>query len=122
INKEKARWLGLNIVDIDQTIRLAVAGLSLGQFSDANGNKKEIIITSPKEERASLSSFDHLFVNNITGGAVPIRQVADLELESSPVTINHYNKTRVVSVNAFVQKGFLADRVIDEIMEEMDAM
>src|SRR5690606_30500378 len=31
-------------------------------------------------------------------------------------------KRRVVSINAFVQKGFLVDRVIDDVITKMDAM
>jgi hypothetical protein len=30
----------------------------MGSYSDANGDKKEIIVTSPKDERASLVNFD----------------------------------------------------------------
>jgi multidrug efflux pump subunit AcrB len=106
IQKEKARSLGINIQEVDRTVRLAVAGLKMGSYSDANGDQKEIIVTSPKEERASLISFNNLFVNNNQGAAVPIEQIADLELESSPLYIDHFNKIRTVSVTAFVQRGF----------------
>jgi multidrug efflux pump subunit AcrB len=120
IQKEKARSLGINILEVDRTVRLAVAGLKLGSYSDANGDQKEIIVTSPKEERASLISFNKLFVNNIQGAAIPIEQIADLEFESSPLLISHYNKTRTVSVTAFVQEGFLADRVINEVSAKVE--
>jgi multidrug efflux pump subunit AcrB len=120
IQKEKARSLGINILEVDRTVRLAVAGLKLGSYSDANGDQKEIIVTSPKEERASLISFNKLFVNNNQGAAIPIEQIADLEFESSPLLISHYNKTRTVSVTAFVQEGFLADRVINEVSAKVE--
>ena len=100
---------------LDRTVRLAVAGLKMGSYSDDNGDQKEIVVTSPKEERASLISFNKLFVDNNHGAAVPIEQIADLELESSPLYIDHFNKTRTVSVTAFVQEGFLADRIINEV-------
>jgi multidrug efflux pump subunit AcrB len=115
IHKEKARSLGVNILDVDRTVRLAVAGLNLGRFSDAEGDEKQIFITTPKLERASLLNFDNLFINNQQGAAIPVQQIADLKLESSPLYINHYNKTRTVSVTAFVQEGYLADRLIAEV-------
>jgi multidrug efflux pump subunit AcrB len=115
IHKEKARSLGVNILDVDRTVRLAVAGLNLGRFSDAEGDEKQIFITTPKLERASLLNFDNLFINNQQGAAIPVQQIADLKLESSPLYINHYNKTRMVSVTAFVQEGYLADRLIAEV-------
>ena len=122
IQKEKARSLGINILEVDRTVRLAVAGLKMGSYSDVNGDQKEIIVTSPKEERASLVSFDKLFINNNQGAAIPIDQVADLVLESSPLFIDHFNKTRTVSVTAFVSEGFLTDRVINEVDGKVRAL
>jgi len=94
----------------------------MGSYSDANGDKKEIIVTSPKDERASLVNFDRLFINNTQGAAIPIRQIADLELESSPLYIDHYNKNRTVSVTAFVQEGYLAERVIREVEGKINGL
>lgn len=119
IHKEKARSLGVNILDVDRTVRLAVAGLNLGRFSDAEGDEKQIIITSPKLERASLLNFENLFINNQQGAAIPVQQIADLKLESSPLYIDHYNKIRTVSVTAFVQEGYLADRLISEVQTKV---
>ena len=120
INKEKANMLGIPTVNIDRTVRMAVAGLNLGQFTDENDKDFDIMLTTPKQERATLKAFDNLYVNNMQGAAIPIQQVAELHLESSPVTIHHYNKTRTVSVSAFVQKGYLADNVIKDVIGKMD--
>lgn len=122
INKEKANSLGIPIVNIDRLVRLAVAGINMGKFSDANSNDYAIMVTAPKNERADLSVFNNLYVNNNQGLAIPLAQVADVRLESSPLKINHYNKIRTVSVSAFVQKGYLADNVINEVIKEMNGM
>ncbi|WP_333821257.1 efflux RND transporter permease subunit, partial [Ohtaekwangia sp.] len=55
INQEKARMTGINTVDIDRTIRLAIAGLNVGNFSDAEGEDYDIYLTTPKQERATLA-------------------------------------------------------------------
>ncbi|MEP6737363.1 MAG: efflux RND transporter permease subunit [Chryseolinea sp.] len=120
INQEKARMTGINTVDIDRTIRLAVAGLDMGKFSDADGEDYNIYLTTPKKERATLASLDNLFVNNNLGAAVPLEQIAGLKLESSPLSIDHYNKNRTVSISAFVQKGFLNDKVITDVVNKMN--
>jgi multidrug efflux pump subunit AcrB len=120
INQEKARMTGINTVDIDRTVRLAVAGLDMGKFSDADGEDYNIHLTTPKKERASLQSLDNLFVNNRHGAAIPLEQIAGLKLETSPLSIDHYNKNRMVSVSAFVQKGFLNDKVITEVIAKMN--
>ena len=120
INQEKARMTGINTVDIDRTVRLAVAGLDMGKFSDANGEDYDIHLTTPKQERASLQSLDNLFVNNRYGAAIPLEQIAGLKLETSPLSIDHYNKNRMVSVSAFVQKGFLNDKIINDVIAKMN--
>ncbi len=122
INKEKASAFGIPSINVDKTVRLAIAGSSVGTFTNPNGDDFDIMVTTPKKEHATLDAFNNLFVNNNAGTAIPIQQVADLKLESGQVTINHYNKIRTVSVSAFVQKGYLADNVIKEVMAKMDKM
>lgn len=120
INKEKARMLGINTVDIDRTVRMAIAGIEMGKFSDDDNNERTILLTTSKGERATLAAFDNLYINNQAGEAILLNQVAHLQLESSPLFIDHLNKTRTVSVSAFVKKGFLADNVINTVIKEMD--
>ena len=119
INQDKARMSGINTVDIDRTVRLAVAGLDMGNFSDAEGEDFDIYLTTPKKERATLASFDNLFINTSQGAPVPLEQIASLKLESSPLSIDHYNKVRMVSVSSFVQKGLTNDEVIGNVVEKM---
>jgi multidrug efflux pump subunit AcrB len=121
INKPKAQLLGIPTVNIDRTVRMAVAGLNLGKYTDNNSNDYDILLTRLKDGRPTMDVFNNLFVNSAQGTAVPLNQVADLKLETSPVHINHQEKLRVVSVKAFVQKGFLADRVINDVIKQMDA-
>jgi multidrug efflux pump subunit AcrB len=77
-------------------------------------------VSKPREKNPSLKVFNNLYIDNTQGSAVPLSQVADLNLEASPVSINHLNKIRTVSVNAYVQKGYLNNRVLDSVMQQMD--
>src|SRR5262249_2156892 len=95
INQDKARMTGINTVDITRTVLLAVAVLDMGSFSDAEGEDYDIHLTTPKKERATLASLENLFVNNRQGAAVPLAQIAGLQLETSPLRIDHYNKNRM---------------------------
>lgn len=122
IQKDKARQLGINIAEVDQTVRLALAGLNLGTFTDFRGLERDILLTSPKREKATLANFEGLYVNNQQGAGIPLSQIASLELESSTLTIDHFNKIRSVSISAFVDQNFLTDRVIAEVMQKMDQL
>jgi multidrug efflux pump subunit AcrB len=103
-------------------VRLAISGLNAGQFSDADGDDYEIVVTKTKEEHPTLETLENLYVNSSIGQAIPLKQVAQLKLESSPVKIDHYNKTRIVSVSAFVKKGYLSDNVAKDVIEKMNGL
>jgi multidrug efflux pump subunit AcrB len=120
IDKEKANSFGIPTLNIDRLVHLAVTGFKLGNFSDDNSNDYDILLTSPKFERATLDIFDNLFVNNYQGYAIPLTQLATLKLESSPLIINHYDKIRTVSVSSFVMSGYLANNVINDVISQMD--
>lgn len=122
INKEKAIQSGVPSLNIDRTVRLAVAGIEAGSFTDDNGDDYTILVTRPREKTPGLDVFNNLYVNGYNGNAIPLRQIADLKFESSPLNINHFNKTRTVSISANVKKGFLNDEVIRTVIKEMDAM
>lgn len=122
IMPEKAQQLGVPFVQIDRTVRLAVAGLSLGRYTDHNTNDYTILLTREHDGRPTLDAFSNLYVNSLQGKAIPLSQVATLKMETSPVNINHQEKRRVVSVKAFLQQGFLANRVIDDVVTEINGM
>ncbi len=123
VNKEKAQLLGVSTLSIDQTARLAVAGLSMGVFyNNDNKNGYNVLLTRTKEGRAGLDAFRNLYVNNAQGKSIPLSQLADLQLEASPAIINHQEKKRLVSVKANVQEGFLVNRVIDEVVLKMNKL
>ena len=123
INKDKAGLLGLSIADINRTIRLAVAGLNVGTFKAPNDTDDYTInVTLPKGRTTDQSVLNNLYVNTVTGGAVPLRQVADIEFETGTNLIRHYDKDRFVTVTAFVKTDYLVDNVYTDVLKKLDAM
>lgn len=124
INKDKAQSLGVPTINIGRTVRMAVAGLPVGNFTnpDSDGDDYSIVLTTPRPSNPDLNVFNNLYVNTSQAKAVPLAQVATIRLETSPMSINHYNKTRTVSVTSFVQKGYLNDKVINNVIAQMDKM
>lgn len=120
INKEKAALLGVPTISIDKTLRLALSGIPIGIMSDDDGEDYQILIKKKENTPLDLDVFKTLFVENVRGKAIPLTQFAHLELESSPLSINHLDKTRMVSISAFVSKGYLNDEVIKLVMDKLD--
>lgn len=122
INREKARTLGILTADIDRTIRLAVAGFSVASYTDSNGDDYDIVVNAPRDKYASLSVLDNLFINNAVGTAIPLRQIATIDFETSPTSINHFNKNRFVKITSSTQKGVLANDVLKDVVPKLNAL
>jgi multidrug efflux pump subunit AcrB len=122
INKEKARTLGVFTADIDRTIRLAVAGINMGAYTNESGDDFDIVVTSPKGKYRELDALENLYVNNAVGTAIPLKQLAGIDFETSPTNINHFNKNRFVKVTSSTRKGVLANDVLAEVLPKLDAM
>lgn len=122
INTEKSRTLGIQTSDIDKTVRLAIAGVGTGKYTDENGDDYDIIVNAPRQNFATMASFNNIFVNNALGTPVPLKQVADIEFESSPTTIKHLDKKRFIVVTAYTDKGVLTEQVTKDFTEKAKSL
>lgn len=124
INKDKAVSLGIPVAEIDRMVRLAVAGLNMGTFTaKADDEDYALTVTLPRTTVFSnLDVFKNLYVNSLTGGAVPLAQVADIEFKPSPNTILHFNKERYAIISAYVRTGFLTGDINNKVTEKLAAM
>ncbi|ULQ54638.1 efflux RND transporter permease subunit [Flavihumibacter fluvii] len=118
INTQKSRTLGLQTADIDKTVRLAIAGVEVGKYTDDNGDDYNIMVNTPRDRFATINTFQSVYINNLQGTPVPLNQVAQLEFESSAPTIKHLDKKRFVMITAFTEKGVLAHQVTKEFLKK----
>lgn len=122
INTQKSRTLGIQTADIDKTVRLSVAGLDAGKYTDEDGDDYAIMVNAPREKFATINTFNNVYINNAVGTPVPLTQVAQIEFESSPSTIKHLDKKRFVVVTAFTDKGVLAQQVTKDFMKKAEQL
>ncbi len=115
-DSEKAGLLGVPMVEIDRSIRLAIAGLVAGQYRTPEGEEHDILVRVASDGRPSLEALDRLSVSSVTGAAIPLRELASAQLLSSAPIIQHHNRERAVNVTAFVETGYNTDRVTQEII------
>jgi len=121
INKEKAGQLGVAISDIDRVVRLGVAGINVGEFTPGEGEDEiKINVTLPRGKYTTYDVFDKLFINSISGQAIPLKQLATIEFETSPNLVRHYDKARFSTVTAFVKSGYLYEAVTNEVLKKLD--
>ncbi|MEZ0484390.1 efflux RND transporter permease subunit [Fibrella aquatica] len=122
INREKARTLGVLTADIDKTVRMAVSGLTVGSFSDEDDTDYNVVVAVARDKFPTMAVFNNLFVNNAQGTPIPLNQVALIGFETSPTTINHYNKNRFAKVTAYTRTGVLANTVLKDVVPKLNAL
>jgi multidrug efflux pump subunit AcrB len=121
VNKDKAAMLGVPTSEIDKTIRMAVTGLNIGTFrSDDKDEDYNINITLPRNGTQNYDVFDKINVASYNGSLIPLKQLADISFQTSPTTIDHYDKDRYTVVTAFVKSGYNTAKVTDVILQQLD--
>lgn len=120
IDKEKARTLGVMTSDIDRVIRLAVAGLNVGDYIDDRGDARNVVITIPRDKFSNLDALRNLYVSNIQGAPVQIDQIATIGFETSPTAINHFNKSRFAKVTSLTKDNMLANNILKDVVPELN--
>ncbi len=122
IDKKKARTLGVMTSDIDKVIRMAVAGLNVGDYIDDRGDARNVVITIPREKFSNLDALKNLYVNNIQGVPVQIDQIATIGFETSPTAINHFNKSRFAKVTSLTKDNLLANDILKDVVPQLNKL
>jgi multidrug efflux pump subunit AcrB len=119
INKEKAGMFGIPTVEIDKTIRLALAGIVAGKYRNSEGKEYNINVRLPEESQDNFRIFDRIYISSLTGAQIPLSQLARVEFSNSPTLIQHYNNERSMTVSSAVMTGYNTDKVTKQILKKV---
>ena len=119
---QKAALLGVPAVDFDRAVRLSVSGLPAGSFKDSDGEQYAITVRTAIGERADFSAIGEIRVPTLSGGSLPLSQLATLQFEKAPTRIQRFNRQRSVVVDAQVQEGYNTGAVTKDVIRTLDAM
>lgn len=119
INKEKAGMLSIPTVEIDRTVRVALAGIVAGKYRDKDGKEYSINVRLPEENQDNLKILDRIYISSLSGAQIPLSQLARIEFSNSPTLIQHYNNERSMTVSSAVMTGFNTDRVTKQILKKV---
>ncbi len=119
IDTEKAGLLGVSALEVNRTVRLAVAGLSAGQFRASNGDEYDITLRLPMRERPTIEALDAIEVGTNTGRQIPLREISTPHFETVTNSITRYNRERQVTVSANTRPDFNTARVTAEVVKRL---
>lgn len=122
IDTEKAGMLGVPALEVNRTVRLAVAGLTAGEFRASNGDEYDITLRLPIREHPSIEALDAIEVSTLSGRQIPLRQISNPHFETVVNSINRYNRERQVTVSAETQLGFNTAKVTAEVVKHLSSI
>lgn len=123
IDTTKASLYGISSQDIDRTVRLAIAGESIGKYQEDDGDEFDITLRLPLEDgHARLSNLEQVYVNSPSGAAIPLSQLTQPRFVAAPNSIPRFQRQRAVTVTAYVQEGFNTEKVTNTLVKQLDQL
>jgi multidrug efflux pump subunit AcrB len=122
IDAQKAALFGVAPVEIDRTVRAAVAGLSAGRFREADGDEYDITLRLPMQGRPTLEALDRIEVSSASGRAVPLRQVATPEFSSASSLIRRHDREREVLITAYPEPGYNVGELTRAVFDRLETL
>jgi hydrophobe/amphiphile efflux-1 (HAE1) family protein len=112
-----ANSMGISVGDAAQALRVAFAGIEVGDWVDPTGETRDVAVRLHPDDRINASNIERLPIA-VTGSQmmVPLDQIAKITMGKGPSGIEHKNGKRTITVSANAQ-GRSNGEVTDDAMK-----
>lgn len=117
INRERARALGVSVMDVAQTLQLAYSGQRFGYFI-MDGKQYQVIGQMQRQFRNEPLDLRSLYVRNVRGEIVQLDNLVSLSEQSSPPQLYRFDRY----VSATVSAGLAPGKTLSDGIEAMGAI
>jgi hydrophobe/amphiphile efflux-1 (HAE1) family protein len=117
LNRGLANSMGISANDAAQSLRVAFAGIEVGDWVDPTGETRDVAVRLHPADRVSKESIERLPIAVAgTNQMVPLEQIATITMGRGPSGIEHSNGKRNITVSANAQ-GRSNGEVTDDAMK-----
>ncbi|RTY75311.1 efflux RND transporter permease subunit [Flavobacterium sp. LS1R10] len=116
IDREKAKSLGISVMDIAQTLQLSLSGQRFGYFM-RNGKQYQVIGQFEQEDRSKPLDLTSMYVKNSSGELIQMDNVVSIQEQSNPPQLYHNNRYMSATVTAGLAPGKSISDGIDAMNE-----
>ena len=120
LNQEKMAIYGVNTVDANSVIEMAIGGKEASQLYEGE-RKFDIRVRYQKEYRATQQAIENLMIPTSDGSKVPLKQIADIRTLTGPAFIFRDNNMRHIAVK-FSVRGRDLGSTIKEAQQQASAV
>lgn len=111
-NRHKLMQHGISIAELQSQVATAMGGTVAGKFYQGDV-RSDIVVRLTESRRQDIDALNYLPINLTSGQAIPLQELASLELVSGANQINRENGKRRVVVTANVRGRDLGSFVAD---------
>lgn len=104
IDRLKAAELGVSVLDINQTVQLALSGRRFGYFL-MNGKQYQVIGQVDRIDRDEPVDLANLYVRNNQGRMIQLDNLVRFTETSNPPVLFHYNRYKAATFSAALAPG-----------------
>ncbi len=115
IDRLKAAELGVSVLDVSQTLQLALSGRRFGYFIQ-NGRQYQVIGQVDRENRDEPLDLAALYVRSNRGEMVQLDNIVRFNETSNPPQLYHFNRYKSATISATPVPG----KTLGEGLEAMD--
>ena len=104
LDRGLANMMGISVGDAATALRVAFAGIEVGDWVDPTGETRDVAVRLAPEDRVGTENIERLPIA-VSGGnmMVPLDQIAKITMGKGPSAIEHKDGKRVVRVSANAQ-------------------
>ena len=104
LDRGLANTLGISVNDAAQALRVAFAGVEVGDWVDPNGETRDVSVRLHPDDRVDAGNIERLPIA-VSGSnrMVPLEQIASVTMGKGPSQIQHSDGKRTISVAANAQ-------------------
>jgi hydrophobe/amphiphile efflux-1 (HAE1) family protein len=121
IDRERARILGVSVIDIAQTLQLYYSGQRFGYFI-MDGKQYQVIGQANRDSRDEPLDLNSIYVKNDKGELIKMDNVVRLTDKSSPPQLYRYNRYLAATVSASTAPGVTLGQGIEEMQKIADEL
>ncbi|WP_306397989.1 efflux RND transporter permease subunit [Telluria beijingensis] len=104
LDRGLANMMGISVNDAAQSLRVAFAGIEVGDWVDPTSETRDVAVRLHPEDRVNTESIERLPISvGGTGMMVPLDQIASITMGKGPSAIRHKNGERMITVSANAQ-------------------
>jgi len=111
IDRDRAGDIGVSVESIGRTLETLLGSRRVTKFT-MNGEEYDVILEGLDDTKRTTGDVSNIYVRARSGALVPLASVASIEEFADADSLNRYNRTRAITIEANLTPGYALGEAI----------